>query len=141
MATTVVTTDWGGDFSQLPDGDFDIYGRDVEGTDVKAVLQALYRRFTTESEGLWYDSTYGLNLLSALSDASTPKSLASLKSKIIAQALDDERIISPEADVQYNSSTETLTVTLTCNGAVGPFSLTMTVDKAAIKFSGINASA
>lgn len=135
-----VTIDWGGDEGQLADGDMDPYARDVEGTDVNAILHALYRRFTTENESLFYDSTYGYNLLSALSDASTPKGISALKSRIIAQCLDDERILSAEADVEYNFSTETLTVVLKCVGDFGPFSLTMTVDKAALTFSGTNAS-
>ena len=133
------STDWGGDEGQLSDGDEDPYGRDVAGTDIQCMVQALYRRFTTEPNGLWYDVTYGLNLLSYLSDASTPVGRDRLKSQLVSQALSDERIQSAAATVVFNDVTETLTVTLKCVSDAGPFTLVLSVDDAAVKL--VSASA
>jgi hypothetical protein len=127
-----VTIDWGGDENQLSDGDEDPYGRDLEGTDVRCILQALYRRYTTERGGLWYDASYGENILSYLSDASTPLGRERLRTRIVQQALQDERVDTADATLVYNDSTETLTIEMSCTSALGPFSLVMSVDQAAI---------
>ena len=128
--------DWGGDENQLPDGDDDPFGRDLDGTNVEVIKQALYRRFTTEAGSLFYDATYGENVLSFLSDASTPKGREQLKTRLNRQALADERIDSADVTVDYDDATETLTIQIDCIGALGPFSLVMRADQAGVRLVG-----
>ena len=123
---------WGGDLSDLPDGDFDPSGRDLATTDVACIKQALYRRFTTEAGGLFYDGTYGFNIRSLLSDSSTVSGRSTMQGKMVAQALLDERIDDAVCSIVYNDATKSAIVKLDLVSGLGPFSLSLSIDQVTV---------
>lgn len=130
MTTSV---DWGGDLADTPDGDMDPEGRDLDGTDVEVMLQDLFRRYTTETGGIFYALDHGYNLRNLLSEASTPDGRKRMERTLIDQALLDERIDSAEVSVEFNEQTEEAIVVVSCFGALGPFDLVMKITNVTIE--------
>jgi hypothetical protein len=130
MTTSI---DWGGDLNDLPDGDMDPEGRDLDGTDVEVMKQDLFRRYTNETGGIFYALEHGYNLRALLSDAATPDGRKRIERILVDQALLDERIESAEAEVQFEAQTEEAVITVNCFGALGPFDLVMKITDVTIE--------
>lgn len=127
MTTTI---DFGADLNMLPDGDLDPNGTEITGTEV--VKQRLFRRFTTENGGVFYDLSFGESLVALLSDASTPSGRQALQQRIVKQAILDESVESAKAVIDFDSTTQSAVITITLVGADGPFDMVLSVDKVTV---------
>lgn len=135
-----IQNDWGGDTADLTDGDIDPSGRDLDGLDVECVKQALYRRFTTETGGLFYDASFGFNIRALLSDTSTVSGRSTMQTQLVAQALLDERIDSATCAIVYNASSKSAVIRLDLVSGIGPFSLVLSIDQVSVTILNEQAS-
>lgn len=99
----------------------------VEGNTTLA--QAILRRLSTPRGGLLDDASYGYDVRSLLCDESTPQRLAAAKMAIESEVEKDERVLSCDADLDFNFALETLTIRLAATTRTGPFRLVLGVDK------------
>ena len=94
---------------------------------VTAVAQAIARRLQTPQGSLFYDLEYGFDLGQYVNADVDSSVVAEIKAGVEAEARKDERVSGATANVSYDSSSETLTVTLRCSSANGPFRLTASI--------------
>lgn len=99
----------------------------VEGNTTLA--QAILRRLSTPRGGLLDDASYGYDVRSLLCNESTPARLAAAKMAIQTEVEKDERILSCDADLDFNFGLETLAIRLSVTTRSGPFRLVLSADK------------
>jgi phage baseplate assembly protein W len=115
---------FGSDFSAVDDLD----PRLVTVDGVETVQQAIARRLSTPSGGLWYDENYGLDVKTFLLDTGLPIALA--EARITAECLKEERVSSCITTVTVDPETEEWTVNIVPVGDDGEtFSLTLLVTR------------
>lgn len=123
MATAALPIDPGTDLSHYPD--IDAGGSFVSGT--QALAQALLRRLTTPSGGLFYDPLYGMDIRSFVNDSMTSDSVSTKQAQIEQEVLQDERVYLATAIVSFIPASSALTCTLQMQTSFGPFVMTLAV--------------
>jgi len=121
------TDDYGVDVSTFLDGDLDPYFRPLTGA--RVVAEAVVRRWTTPSGGLFFEPGFGVDVRELASQAMTPQALFTLGAQLAAQAEEDDRVQSALVEVSFNHSTRKLLVRADLRTATGPFSLVVSVDR------------
>lgn len=102
---------------------------------VLLVRQALYRRFTTPRGTLLDDLTYGLDLAGLIGSTADGSLIASLPSRIAAEAAKEDRIagvsVAPVAQTRDSAGLVTLTITIRAElvDSGEDFDTTLTVDE------------
>ena len=92
------------------------------------LAEALCRRLGTPREGLWYDRTYGYDLRDLVG---TTLNLPQATARTRDQCLLDERVI--DAEVTFEQTGTTLTVTLRVTDADGTFTFTLDVSELTVE--------
>ena len=118
----MATPDYGKDISCTDR--YDPVGRYVSGS--QALMQAVYRRLTTPRGSVPRAPNYGLDLRSFMSIELTRAAMAAIPAQIEQEVLKDERIESVKVVIAAHDA-RSLTLTVTCSGALGPFRLTLVV--------------
>lgn len=119
---TVAAVDYGTDIEHL----YDLGLRWGLVSGQANLAMAIVRRLSTTRGTLYYDLSYGFNLLEALNQSFTVTSLAALRSQIVAEVLKDQRVDTCRASVQTGQ--DTLTVVLEIVSADGPFDLVLGIN-------------
>ncbi|MBI2388631.1 MAG: hypothetical protein HYV09_03355 [Deltaproteobacteria bacterium] len=123
--------DYGIDVSTFLDGDLDPYFRPLSGP--RVVAEAVVRRWTTPSGGLFFEPGFGVDVRELASQAMTPQALFTLGAQLAAQAEEDERVQSAHVDVSFNTQTRKLLVRADVHTAAGPFALVVSVDRLSVE--------
>lgn len=125
-----MSVDFGTDLSFFPDLDpgFGV----VSGAD--CLGQALARRLETPRGGLWYDADYGTDIRDRLNDAATQAGWHALQSDIEGECEKDERVRHASATVTLDTASSTLTVSISCDTADGPFVFVLSADALSVQF-------
>lgn len=124
---TVAAVDYGTDIELLDD--IGLRWNLVSGQTNLAM--AIVRRLSTTRGALYYDLSYGFNLLGALNRTYTTSELAALRSQIVAEVEKDPRVDRCVASVLVGQST--LTVELSIESADGPFDLVLGVNALSVE--------
>lgn len=122
---------YGTDVSTFVDGDLDPYFRSLTGA--RVVAEAVVRRWTTPSGGLFFDPNFGADVRELVSSALSPHALFSLASTLAAEAEEDERVHSAHVNVSFNAQTRKLIVRAEIISAEGPFTLVVSVDRLSVE--------
>ncbi len=93
----------------------------------RRLIEALYRRFSTERASNPFHPDDGLDLRSFLNDDFSPDQLFALQNAIQREAEKDERVLEVGVALDFNSNTSALTVEISATCAEGPFRMTMVV--------------
>jgi hypothetical protein len=117
---------FGVDVSTFVADDLDPYFRPLTGP--RAVAEAVVRRWTTPTGGLFFDPSFGVDVREHLSRATTPGGSYTLSSQLAAQAEEDERVQSATVTVAFDVQTRQLRVRAEIRTAQGPFTLVVSVD-------------
>jgi hypothetical protein len=96
---------------------------------LRAIGEALARRFETPRGLLPYDPDYGLDLRAWIGEDFDPRTTFQLRAQIEAEAEKDERILSATASVDASHAAQTLTIQLSVSTAEGSFALTLAIDR------------
>lgn len=121
-------TDFGTDISCLDD--MNETGRLVSGP--RMLLEAVYRRLTTPRGSLSGAPNYGYDLRSLLSLEMTAVQRASIPGRIAQEVEKDERIQSCTVRIEAFGP-RSLTLSIACTTAEGPFRLTLGVAGVTVK--------
>jgi hypothetical protein len=119
--------DYGEDVSTFLDGDLDPYFRPLTGP--RVVAEAVVRRWTTPSGGLFFEPSFGVDVRELSSQAMTPQALFTLGALLAAQAEEDERVQSALVELSFNTKTRRLLVRAEIRTASGSFALVVSVDR------------
>lgn len=122
---------YGIDVSTYVDGDLDPYFRPLSGP--RAVAEAVVRRWTTPSGGLFFDPSFGVDVRELASRAMTPQTIFALSAQLAAQAEEDDRVHSALVDVAFDPQTRKLRVRAELRTAHGPFELVVSVDRLSVE--------
>jgi hypothetical protein len=123
--------DYGEDVSTFLDGDLDPYFRPLTGP--RVVAEAVVRRWTTPSGGLFFEPSFGLDVRELSSQAMTPQALFTLGALLASQAEEDERVQSALVELSFNAQTRKLLVRAEIRTASGPFALVVSVDRLSVE--------
>jgi hypothetical protein len=123
--------EFGQDVSTFVEGDLDPYFRPLAGP--RAVAEAVVRRWTTPTGGLFFDPSFGIDVREHLSRATTPSGTYTLASQLAAQAEEDERVQSALVEVSFEVQTRRLRVRAEIRTARGPFTLVLSVDQLSVE--------
>lgn len=117
--------DFGTDVSTIPDLDptFTL----ISGPQV--VAQSIARRLTTPRGDLAFHPDYGIDLRMWLNEAMTPQAIAECSQSIEAECRKDERVETVKVNVEMNYTTFSMRIKVFITTALGPFSLTLRIDK------------
>jgi hypothetical protein len=96
------------------------------------LAQDLVLRLSSDPQSLYYDLSWGFNLLGALNGGFTRTALAALQSRIVAECTKDQRVQSCACTVVPNSGNNSLVVTLSIESADGPFDLVLGVSSLSV---------
>jgi phage baseplate assembly protein W len=96
------------------------------------LIQALLRRLSTRRGTLAFHPDYGLDLRDYLLDSVTEDTAHRIRSDVIQECEEDERVESADASVEWDAATETLSIDVTVEAAAGPFDFVVEVSKLAI---------
>lgn len=115
-------------------------GRYASGS--RVVAEAAYRRLTTPRgmlRGGEDEANYGLDLTELIGSASTKADAAALPSRVKAELLKDERIISANVVVTptREGATTTYLIAITAETTAGPFTLGVGVADVTVQLLGI----
>jgi hypothetical protein len=122
---------FGQDTSTFAAGDLDPYFRPLTGP--RAVAEAVVRRWTTPTGGLFFDPSFGIDVREHLSRATTPSGAYTLASQLAAQAEEDERVQSALVAVSFDVQTRKLRVRAEIRTARGTFTLVVSADHLTIE--------
>lgn len=105
---------------------------DLDGTmtprqDAVVVADAIARRLITPLGKLLDHPNYGFDLRDFLNDELDRTTLQTIRAGVEAQAEQDERVFNATAVVKFDPNTETLSVSMQCEGAEGPFNFVLAV--------------
>lgn len=95
---------------------------------LRNIGNAIARRLVTPRGGLFYDPNYGLDVRNFVNAGFTPQQLAQVQGDITAEVAKDERIENPVVTVLQNLATATMSITITCDLAEGPFAFIVNVN-------------
>jgi len=123
--------DYGEDVSTFLEGDLDPYFRPLTGP--RVVAEAIVRRWTTPSGGLFFEPGFGLDVRELSSQAMTPQALFTLGAQLAAQAEEDERVQSALVELSFNPQTRKLLVRAEIRTASGSFALVVSVDRLSVE--------
>lgn len=117
-------------------------GRYVDG--VRVVAEAVYRRLTTPRgvlRGGENEEYYGLDLTELVGSLTSSSEIAALPGKIENELQKDERIDSVTVDIipVTEGPVITLTITVECTTAEGPFSLQVSASDVSVELLSLNA--
>jgi len=115
--------DYGSDISCVTD--LDPMMSVVTGATMMA--QVCVRRLTCRKGSLLSDPLYGIDIRDFLNGRIDSAALARIKGQVKAELERDERIDQANVTATYTSSTKMLTFQIQGTGAVGPFSLVLSV--------------
>lgn len=118
---TVAAVDYGTDIEHL----YDLGLRWGLVSGQANLAMAIVRRLSTVRGTLYYDESYGFNLLDALNQSFSRADLAALRSQIVAEVEKDQRVDSCVCGLVVGQ--DSLTVTLVIQSALGPFDLVLGV--------------
>ena len=99
---------------------------------------AIARRLTTD--GLFYDSSYGIDIRVYLNSPFSAQLASELALKIEQQCLQDERVTAVGVTTQYNQTLKSLTIRLALTSSVGPFTLILVVNSLTVELLTIEAA-
>ncbi len=119
--------DYGSDLSLLLD--LDAMGAVVTGRLV--LSQALVRRWSTPNGRLLDDPHYGYSVLDEINDDLGPNETAQIGSKMDAEAIKDERVVSCVTSATFSNGV--LTTTSTVQDGNGPFPLVLEITAVTVK--------
>ncbi|MGZ3454443.1 MAG: hypothetical protein ACXVEF_32855 [Polyangiales bacterium] len=122
---------FGVDVSTFLEGDLDPYFRLISGA--RVVAEAIVRRWTTPTGGLFFDESFGVDIRELASKAMTPQTLFALASTLAAQAEEDERVQSALVNVSFSAATKRLLVRAEIRCATGPFTLVVSADRLSVE--------
>lgn len=106
-------------------------GRVVRGR--RAILEAVVRRWITPRGRLGYNQNYGFCVADYLNDDVTPRDLAVVRSGMIAQAMQDERVLSCTIAITVPpGGAGAYTFLGVLEDAQGPFDATFELDAAGV---------
>lgn len=128
MATN---TDYGEDVSTFLDGDLDPYFRPLTGA--RVVAEAIVRRWTTPTGGLFFEPGFGVDVRELASQAMTPQTVFTLGAQLAAQAEEDERVQSALVELSLDPRPRRLVVRGEIRTATGPFTLVVSVDRLSVE--------
>ena len=100
---------------------------------------AIARRRVTPRGGLFYDANYGLDVRAFLNAGMTPQQLAQVQADVAAEVSKDERVENPEVTVVSNTQTATMTITIVCELAEGPFRFLVAVNALTVELLNVEA--
>jgi hypothetical protein len=120
---TVPATDYGSDVAMEPD--FDETWTLITGRRVMA--ERLVRRFTTPKGTLPFWPDDGFDVRDWLREEISRATLHELRQSLVNEGEKDEQLLSLDVSITFNPSSETLSVTLSCVDADGPFTLVLNV--------------
>jgi hypothetical protein len=126
-----VPADFGTDISTFVDGDLDPFFRLISGK--RVVGEAIVRRWTTPQGGLFFDENFGRDVRDLLGQATSPQTLFALRTALVAQAEEDERVLHASVDVSLNTQTRKLFIRGEIATADGPFTLVVAVTDLSIE--------
>lgn len=121
------------------------YGRDLwcdtdlsptmkEVTGPELVAQAIcHRLYCDQASMLSAPDAQTINLTNYLSRGIDAAQELKIRAAVTGAVLADERVLSASTVVEFNGATETLTVTVSGVGALGPFRLTLAVDAVSVR--------
>ena len=105
--------------------------REVSGIDV--LVQSVLMRITTPTGSAIDAPDDCFDMRGWVSKGMTVATLGQLKSLIMGQLLRDQRIVSAVVGVSFNFQTSILTVTMTIQSTIGPFTLTLNVSAVTVQ--------
>lgn len=100
---------------------------------------ALARRLVTPRGGLFYDGNYGLDVRAFVNAGFTPQQLSQIQADIAAEISKDERVENPQVTVVSNTQTATMTITIVCELAEGPFQFLVAVSALTVELLSVEA--
>lgn len=109
---------------------------------IRLLGEACYRRLITPRgmlQGGEAEADYGLDLLNLIGSVNTINDAASLEGQIIAELQKDERVQTASAVVVVDTSGPTiaLTITISVQSAIGPFTMVLAVSQVTVALLGI----
>ena len=106
----------------------DPMGRMVSGR--RAILEAILRRWITPKGRLGYNGNYGFCVPDYINDDVSPRDLAAIRTGMIRQAMEDERVLSCDIAITVPpNGIGKYTFTASLEDAEGPFTGTFVLDK------------
>jgi len=99
---------------------------------VRNVGWALSWRLSTEKGGLFYDPNYGAGLMRMCHDEMNRHNLSVARAAIQSEAFKDERIQATNTSVRWVPETRTMSSSIVCNSAAGPFRLVANISGASL---------
>lgn len=103
----------------------------TEVTGEAMMAQAMLRRFTTPRGALIQSPDYGYDLRQFLKASTPPASV--INGNVENEALKDERVSDVAAETNFNDATGVLEITITGDGAEGPFDLTIGISDVTVE--------
>jgi hypothetical protein len=98
---------------------------------VRNVAWALAWRIRTPRGELFYSPDYGRGLVGYCHDEVDRQTLHACRSGLESEALKDDRVRTASSSVRWTPATRTLSTSLVCHSAAGPFRLIGEVSRAA----------
>jgi len=123
--------DFGTDISTFKDGDLDPYFELIAGP--RVVAEAVLRRWTTPTGALFYDPSFGIDVRGLLSAGTSSQSLFALRAALVAQAEEDDRVLSADVEVELNAPARTLLIRAQIRTAEGPFAMVVSIDHVSVE--------
>jgi hypothetical protein len=122
-----LSTTFGTDFSTFIGGvpDLDPSFTLIGGPQV--VAETVGRRLLTPRGSLPGAPGLGIDLRSYLNEGLTPAKLSQLKAAVVAEATEDERVLSATCSTVFDAAASALRVSITGLTAAGPFTLVLGV--------------
>lgn len=116
--------DYGTDISTLPDLDptFAL----ISGVDVER--ESIVRELSTPAGALYWATTYGFDVRGLVDSSFSDTDAKALQLAIQRRLLRREKITKASVTVAFSSLAQTLTISITCVGANGPFATVFTLD-------------
>lgn len=111
--------------------DGDIRPDCAEVTGLTLVAQAVIRRWETPRGGCFYDPNYGEGLLDLVHQAGITG--AEVAAALERGSMKDERIDSASAEATVDADSEMITATVRLETALGPFSMTVSIDALSVE--------
>jgi phage baseplate assembly protein W len=120
--------DYGTDISTLPDLDptFAL----ISGVDVER--ESIVRELSTPAGGLFWATEYGFDVRGLVDSSLSDADAKALQLAIQRRLLKREKITKAAATVTFNSPAQKLTISISCVGALGPFSTVFELDSTGV---------
>jgi len=93
----------------------------------RIVTEAILRRLQTPRGSLFYSPSYGTDVRLYVGDAFSATRVFALQAAIESESLQDERVLTAQAQVAFNQQTQTLILHINGTTADGNFTLVLGV--------------